>query len=156
MKAMKKLTLLLATLALTFVTAAPVLAQGEPSTQRADSAGALAQGTEGSSTVAPPDYMLDDDGTVIIDGDIAMDCRSFALSLRQGQPLENGNIQQAQSVLQQCEQEGLLASQDEGLPDTGGPPILAIAWLSSGTPFLGFTCYLLARRNREKRPSQQQ
>ena len=103
------------------------------------SAPALADITGGD----PPDYVLEEDGTVLIDGDLATDCRSFA-----GGPVPSADgdpdLEQARSVLEQCEEAGLLepgggtpsaslspeasAADGEGggLPDTGGPDLPAL------------------------------
>ena len=81
-----------------------------------------------------PDYFLEEDGTVIIEGDTAFDCRSFALSREDGY-FQSGNQKQALSMLQQCEKGGFLEQGDlqelpetvdpseaeQALPDTGGP-----------------------------------
>src|SRR5918997_710805 len=60
----------------------------------------------------PPDYVLEEDGTVVIDGDAGTDCRSFALFLEQGyfEPVAGDPSQQAQSILEQCEEVGFLES----------------------------------------------
>lgn len=117
-----------------------------------------------------PDYVLEKDGTVVIDGDGATDCTSFASFLEQGS-FESGEISPgAQRVLEQCEEAGLLPSggtspgassgvpegaekpsealvtdgEDGGLPDTGGPnlPALLLAVLGVLTMMGG----LLARK----------
>lgn len=89
-------------------------------------------GAEGEN---PPDYVLQENGTVVIDGDGATDCPSFAAFLEQGY-FESGDVSPgAQRVLDRCEQAGLLdpelaasAADGEGggLPETGGPnlPVL--------------------------------
>lgn len=99
---------------------------------------ALAQ-TSGNA----PDYVLKEEGTVIIDGDGATDCTSFAFFLEQG-TFESGNISPgAQRVLEQCEEAGFLNSEgvsavdgeSETLPETGGSGLtltLAAAVLASG------------------------
>lgn len=103
---------------------------------------ALADITEGD----PPDYVLKEDGTVVIDGDLATDCPSFAefVPSADGDP----DLEQAQSVLEQCEEAGLLDSgggtpsaspsasassevsavdgEGGGLPETGGPALPAL------------------------------
>ena len=93
----------------------------------------------------PPDYVLEEDGTVVIDGDAGTDCRSFASFLEQGYFEPPGDpSQQAQSILEQCEEAGFppagavlkasaspvaSAGPDGALPQTGGPsltvPLLA-------------------------------
>ncbi len=90
----------------------------------------------------PPDYVLEEDGTVLIDGDLATDCRSFAggpVPPADGDP----DLDQARSVVEQCEKAGLLPSESaapsaaassevpadgegEGLPETGGPALPAL------------------------------
>ena len=100
---------------------------------------ALAQVSGGN----PPDYVLEEDGTVVIDGDVGTDCASFALALEQGYELA-GNPERAQAVLEQCEEAGLLPSESTapnasvpsevsvvngesgGLPETGGPALPAL------------------------------
>lgn len=119
-----------------------------------------------------PDYVLQKDGTVLIDGDGATDCRSFALALEQGY-FESGDISPgAQRVLEQCEEAGLLYSEGatlsasagettstsanalpstgasavggegRGLPETGGPALPALLVVSSVVVVSG----LLVRR----------
>ena len=97
-----------------------------------------------------PDYVLEKDGTVAIDGDGATDCRSFASFLKEGS-FESGDTLSAgaQRVLEQCVEAGLLEAElaasagapatasplsegsaangeDGGLPDTGGPDLPAL------------------------------
>lgn len=89
-----------------------------------------------------PKYAFDD-GTVTIEGDATTTCSSFAAFLEQGY-FESGDTlsAQAQAVLKQCEEAGLLASADSvssgsvsasssasapALPETGGPAIPAAA-----------------------------
>jgi hypothetical protein len=98
-----------------------------------------------------PDYVLEEDGTVVIDGDGATDCPSFAAFLEQGdlEPPAGNPSQQAQRVLEQCGEAGLLPSggttpiapassgasaadgEGGGLPDTGGPDLPALLVVSS-------------------------
>lgn len=107
----------------------------------------------------PPDYVLEEDGTVVIDGDVATDCRSFAGF----QPSADGdpNREQARRVLEQCEEAGLLppgsttpsasassevsAADGEGgaLPDTGGPGLAALLVVPGAAAVAGG---LLARK----------
>ncbi len=109
-----------------------------------------------------PDYVLEEDGTVAIDGDMGMDCRSFASFLEQGdfEPPAVNPSRQAQSVLEQCEEAGLLPSggttpsapasseasaangKGGGLPDTGGSTLPALLGVSG---VLAMTGGLLAR-----------
>ena len=82
-----------------------------------------------------PDYVLEGDGTVVIDGDGATDCRSFALFLEEGS-FESGDTLSAgaRRVLEQCVEAGLLEAElaasagapAEALPDTGGPGLPAL------------------------------
>jgi hypothetical protein len=84
-----KAAVLLAVLLAAAVAAAPALAQ---------------------TSYDAPDYALEEDGTVVIDGDGVTDCRSFALALEQGY-FESGDLSAgAQRVLNQCEEAGLLSS----------------------------------------------
>ncbi len=104
----------------------------------------------------PPDYVFEEGGTVVIDGDAKTDCRSFASFLEDGY-FESGDTSAgARRVLEQCEEAGLLDSgsgtpgasaspsaastppgtsaaneEDEGLPETGGPA-LAVLLVVSG------------------------
>jgi hypothetical protein len=114
----------------------------------------------------PPDYVLEEDGTVLIDGDLATDCTSFASSLEQGY-FESGDISPgAQRMLDQCERAGLLPSEgitsgaspgasasseaeaadgeDGGLPDTSGPDLQAL--LLAVSSVLATTSGLLAHK----------
>ena len=71
----------------------------------------------------PPDYVLEEDGTVVIDGDAGTDCRSFASGLEQGYFEPPGDpSQQAQSILEQCEEAGFLESGEgtKSAPAQGG------------------------------------
>ena len=101
-----------------------------------------------------PDYVLLKDGTVLIDGDGATDCRSFALFLEDGY-FESGDISAgAQRVLEQCVEAGLLDPElavaagaspevaaangnDGGLPGTGGPELPALLLAAAGLAFAG-------------------
>ena len=60
----------------------------------------------------PPDFVFQEDGTVLVDGDVVIDCLSFATYM----PSADGDpdLEQAQSVLEQCEQGGFLSSDDGG------------------------------------------
>ena len=88
-----------------------------------------------------PDYALQEDGTVLIDGDLATDCRSFdggPIPPADGDP----DREQARRVLEQCEEAGLLDSgrgdpgasavngEGGGLPDTGGPDLPALLFVA--------------------------
>lgn len=100
-----------------------------------------------------------ENGSVIIDGDVGTDCRSFALSVEQGYDL-GLTQEQIQSVLEQCRSAGFLSSPaadqyGDGvagttsasqpptpvLPDTGG--MTGLAWIA-GALLLGGG--LVARR----------
>lgn len=115
---MKKVILL----AVTLLAVAPgtSLAQtaGMQYTEASGSAGASAQSATGTRAPNPQDYVLREDGRVVIGGDVATDCPSFASSLEQGYALA-GNPEQARSVLDQCKQAGLLPS--GGAPSVSAP-----------------------------------
>lgn len=114
---------------------------------------ALAQTADlpGGGSEPPPKYAFDGE-TVIIEGDAATTCSSFAAFLDQGY-FESGEISPgARRVLEQCEDAGLLApgsaapgastggsvsasassggpaagGKGAGLPDTGGPNLPAL------------------------------
>ena len=87
----------------------------------ASSAPALAGLAENVPT--PPAYVLEEDGTVIKDGDVATDCRSFALYLKDDNYNHLGDLKQARNVLQQCKERGFLRPEGTQLPDTAGPAI---------------------------------
>lgn len=111
---MKKSLLLATMLAMVLCTNGPVMAQPVEEGPGSEG-GAIAQPY---GTPAPPDtadYALTDDGTVLVDGDSAMDCRTFAISYEQGYD-RTGDPEQAQAVLEQCEQRGLLPSGEEAAP----------------------------------------
>lgn len=99
--------------------ASPVLAQTQ---EQPRSAAAMAQNAADS-----PDYALQDDGTVIIGGDNATDCRSFALYLDNPNYEPPGSLRQARDVSQQCKEQGTAGPVDTELSDTGGPPVLPTA-----------------------------
>lgn len=121
-KTAKSSILLMAILALLLASATPALA-------------ALAQNAPN-----PADYALQDDGTVIIGGDVAMSCGSFASYLNNDSYNHPGSVQQARNVLQQCRERGSLeASDSTQLPDTGGPPLLLITGaLLAGTGLVAY------------------
>lgn len=58
----------------------------------------------------PPDYVLEEGGLVVIDGDLATDCPSFAGGVESGFLFGGVDPEQAQSVLELCRQAGLLPS----------------------------------------------
>ena len=114
------------------------------------SAGAIARGPGDPPVPDLPDYVLSEDGTVIIDGDTGESCLTFASSIPTGEdfptsvadappdfPLadDSPDFEQARGVLEQCEERGLLppgAATPSGipatraeLPTTGGPALLA-------------------------------
>lgn len=71
-----------------------------------------------------PDYALEGDGTVVIDGDMGMDCRSFASFLEQGY-FESEDISPgARRVLDRCE--------ERSVGYTRRPTIVSTALRSSG------------------------
>lgn len=129
---MRKYSLVVATLAVLLTTATtPVLAQEEG----VSDSGAMGVPYGEPLPPDPPDFVLEEDGTVIIDGDTAFDCRSFALAREDGY-FRGGNQEQALSVLQQCEEGGFLRQGDlQTLPDTGGPSGAALL-LPAGGLFL--------------------
>lgn len=96
--------------------ASPVLAQTQ---EQPRSSAATAQNAPDIT-----DYELQDDGTVIIGGDTATDCRSFALYLDNPNYEPPGSLQQARDVLQQCKERETAGPVDTELPDTGGPLVL--------------------------------
>lgn len=97
---------------------------------------ALAQTADlpGGGRSSPPDYAFDD-GTVVIGGDTATTCPSFASFLETGY-FESGDTSAgARRVLERCVEAGLLdrelaasaaGGEDGGLPDTGGPDLPAL------------------------------
>ena len=93
--------------------AAPALAQ-EEATEAQDSGAAIAV-SPGEVTPDPPDFVLSEEGFVIIDGDVGTSCPDFARDFEgDGSLRTNLDQEMAQSVLAQCEQTGFLTS--------GGPP----------------------------------
>ena len=81
----------------------------------------------------PADYVFEEGGNVTIDGDQGMSCRDFAMSIPQADA--SSDLEQARSVLEQCEQAGFLppgganaSPSGDGdavfLPATGGPAVL--------------------------------
>ena len=116
MKRLVRLVTVLAwVLAATSATAAgPVLAQ-QPATEAQGSSAAMIQ-TPGEVTPDPPDFVLSEEGFVIVDGDVGTSCPDFARDFEDDGALRTTNLDQemAQSVLAQCEQAGFLTS--------GGPP----------------------------------
>ena len=96
-----------------------------------------------------PKYAFEQDGTVVIDGDMAVDCRSFASFLGEGY-FESGDISPgARPMLEKCEEAGLLSPENatpgaspSALPDTGGlgfpvalvPLVLLAGLLAFGVP----------------------
>ena len=115
-------------------------------------AGLLAAGPALAQTSGGfPDYVLEEDETVRIEGDTTTDCTSFASGLEEGY-FESGDISlRAQRVLDQCEEAGLLdtgggtpsasasasasepaGGEDAALPETGGvllAPLFVVAML---------------------------
>jgi hypothetical protein len=74
-----------------------------------------------STQTTPQDYSVQEDGTVIVGGDVGTDCRSFALSVEQGYDL-GLTQEQIQSVLAQCEQVGDTTDDQYGDEPTGDQP----------------------------------
>jgi len=84
-------------------------------------------------------------GTVVIDGDVSTNCRSFALMVQQWWYAFADDPEQRDSALRQCREAGLLpagapgAGADDGtdggaatapgdvLPDSGGPPLVPVS-----------------------------
>ena len=149
---MKRLILLAAVLALLLPTAATALAHPEEEHQEEESGrtGGLSEPETGSSLPDSPEYAFREDGTVVIDGDVSTDCSSFARAFKLEDNLQR-NLRQARSVLEQCEEAGLLDSGDatssasanssasasasphapanggeDELPDSGGPALLTL------------------------------
>lgn len=77
-----RMVLLLVTVLTAALAAAPALAQTEGEQNQeappGGSAGAIARGPGDPPVPGPPDYVLDEYGTVIVDGDTGSDCRTFA------------------------------------------------------------------------------
>lgn len=107
-----RMVLVLVTVLTAALAAAPALAQTEGGQYEeappGGSAGAIARGP-GDPPPDPPDYVLDEYGTVIVDGDTGSDCRTFAQAREDGY-FRTGEQEQARSVLEQCERRGLLLS----------------------------------------------
>ena len=103
-----------------------------------------------------PGYVLEEDGTVVIEGDAGTDCASFASFLEQGYFEPGGISPGAQRVLDQCVEAGLLdpglanpagapaSGEGGGLPETGGPDLPALLLAVLGV--LATTGVLLARK----------
>lgn len=135
---------LMATIA---VLAVPAAAQEAPG-----SGGAMAVPYGESPPQAPPYFVYNGDGTVTIDGDTGSSCRDFAVAYEEGY-YRQGDQGLAQSVLEQCEQDGALSSgsvtpptvqarqyqqapqSSVELPSTGGPN-LPLAAIAAGTALL--------------------
>ena len=131
--------------------AAPTLAQTEGEQYRevtpGGSAGAIARGPGDPPVPDLPDYVLSEDGIVTIDGDASESCGTFASSIPAGEdfptsvadappdfPLADPSpdFEQARSVLEQCEQRGLLPLGDQyaaNTPTRGQQPPVAQAEL---------------------------
>lgn len=118
-----------------------------------------------------PDFALEEDGTVVIDGDLATDCPSFAVGLEEGYE-SRGDPEQAQSVLEQCRRGGFLPSGGSApvsrtphspsahvseqhrqpsparavLPSTGGPNLPMIPAPMGGALLMGLVALRLAAR----------
>lgn len=142
----RSIPLVVAVLGLLPTAAATALAHpGEEHAEKTMTTGALAQPEKGTPLPDLPRYAFREDGTVVIDGDVLTDCSSFASSLDRGGGFR-GDAGQARSVLEQCEEAGLLSlggttsSASAGasasataspLPTTGGSvPLMALAPLA--------------------------
>lgn len=148
------MTVLVAVLA-----AAPALAQTEGGQYREGtplgSAGAIARGPGDPPVPDLPDYVLSEDGTVIIDGDTGESCRTFASSIPVGEdfptsvadappefPLADPSpdFEQARSVLEQCKQRELLPLGDQYAANTPArgqqPPVTQAELPATGGPGL--------------------
>lgn len=112
-----------------------------------------------------PDFVFEEDGilgedgaSVVIDGDIVTDCRSFASEFAGGGVPDadaDSDLEQARRVLEQCEESGLPPSESTtssgalpsasassgasaadgesgGLPETGGPALPALLLVAVG------------------------
>ena len=103
-----------------------------------------------------PDYVLEEDGTVVIEGDAATDCTLFASFLEQGYFEPGGISPGARRVSDQCVEAGLLdpelansagapaSGEGGGLPGTGSPDLPAL--LPAVLGVLATTGVLLARK----------
>lgn len=67
---------------------------------------------EGETTPNIPYFVLEEDGTVIQDGDSGYNCRSFIVGLEQGGYDSREVQEQAQQVREKCEQLGLSSGGD--------------------------------------------
>lgn len=164
--ALKVTILLIAVQAMLFTYTGPALAQAAQ-----DDGAAIAQPAGGFPVPTPPDFVLREDGTVIVDGDTGSSCNTFALGLQQGY-YQLGDQEQAQSVLEQCEERGFLGSTSgaepipaaststeasvtvepavtspavDTLPDTAGVPIFPLA-VGVGLLLVGARVLVAARR----------
>lgn len=82
-------------------------AAGTALAQEADSSsGALAQ-PRGEPPINPPNFVLEEDGTVIVDGDQVTNCRSFIIGFEQGGYDSGLRYLEAQKVIEKCEELGL-------------------------------------------------
>ena len=113
MKRSVSLMIVLAWAATSAIVAGPALAQ-QPATGTSDPGAAIAAGP-GEVAPDPPDFVLSEEGSVIIDGDVGTSCPDFARDFEDdGYLRTNLDQEMARSVLAQCEQAGFLIS--------GGPP----------------------------------
>jgi hypothetical protein len=120
----KRLILLAATLAtLSSIAATPSLAQ--TATEAPGSGEAIAVPYGEAPPPDPPDYVFEEGGTVTVDGDVGMSCRAFALSIPRADA--SPDLEQARSVLEQCEQAGFL-------PSGSVPTVLPTQWGQYQTP----------------------
>lgn len=139
--------MLLLTVALMLAATGPALAQTAeeaPSPGDATSSSAIAVPAGEPAPPLPPDYELQEDGSVVVQGDVVFpSCRQFALYLGNDSVTPPGDMGQAQSVLEQCEEEQDLPPEMATLPDTSGVPLLPLA---GGITLLALGGLLLRRR----------
>ena len=118
---------------------APGAAQEGGANASASASAAQGYPAGGEPPPPPPDYAYRN-GEVYVDGDEVLDCRTFVESFDEGYD-EYGDQEQAQRVLERCEQAGSPDDMDippevraeiradrrlGGLPDTGGVPALPL------------------------------
>lgn len=134
-----------------------------------ESSGVLAYPEGGAPPPDPPDYVLEEDGTVIVDGDVVTECSSFSINREEGLFGGFGDQELAQRVLEQCVRSGLSSSggdlsvgdsrvvvrpdteaspttSSKSLPETGGLSLTSLAGLASG---LALICGGLLLRRRK-------
>ena len=146
---------LLASLALAAWGTVPAAAQEGGADASASASAAQAYPAGGEPPEPPPDYAFDD-GVVYVSGDEAISCREFVRYFDQGYD-EYGDQEQAQRVLEKCEQAGSPGATDippevraeirreavgGALPETGGISALpaAAGVLLSAAGLLALVC----------------